>query len=187
MERAMEQGTIILIGGLVVIAALLVWIGLTLSRTQALRQRFGPEYERVVQTVGDRRKAEAELDARERRVKKLHIRTLNESQLGGYRNAWRSVQTRFVDDPKRAVAEADRLVAEVMDARGYPVGDFEQNAADISVDHPGVVTHYRAAHDVALRSGHGQASTEDLRQALIHYRALFDDLLETRESVSERL
>jgi hypothetical protein len=178
----MEQGSIILIGGLVLIAALLVWIGVSLSRSQALRARFGPEYEHTVQTVGGKRKAEAELDARERRVQKLQIKPLAETQLSRYRDSWRGVQTRFVDDPSRAVAEADRLVQDVMNERGYPVGDFEQNAADISVDHPKVVTHYRAAHDIARRSADGQASTEDLRQALIHYRALFDDLLETQES-----
>lgn len=179
----MPQGTIVFIVGAIVIAALLVWVGLTFRRTQMLRAHFGPEYERVARTVGDKRRAEAELEARQRRVHKLHIKPLAEADLGPYREAWRGVQTRFVDDPKRAVAEADRLVGDVMSARGYPVGDFEQNAADVSVDHPGVVTHYRAAHELAVRSAEGQAGTEDLRQALIHYRALFDDLLETRESV----
>jgi hypothetical protein len=179
----MPQGTIVFIVGAVIVAALLVWVGLTLRRTQMLRARFGPEYERVARTVGDKRRAEAELQARQRRVQGLHIKPLAEAELGRYREAWRGVQTRFVDDPKRSVAEADRLVGDVMNGRGYPVGDFEQNAADVSVDHPGVVTNYRAAHDVALRSADGQASTEDLRQALIHYRALFEDLLETREPV----
>lgn len=183
----MEQGSIILIGGLVLIAALLVWIGVSLSRSQALRARFGTEYEHTVQTVGGKRKAEAELDARQERVRRLHIKPLAEVQLNRYRESWRGVQTRFVDDPRRAVSEADRLVADVMNARGYPVGGFEQNAADISVDHPAVVTNYRAAHDIASRSADGQASTEDLRQALIHYRALFDDLLETRETAGGRL
>jgi hypothetical protein len=179
----MPQGTIVFIVGAVVIAALLVWVGLTLRRTQMLRAHFGPEYERVAQKVGGKRRAETELVARQRRVQKLHIKPLAEAELGRYREAWRGLQTRFVDDPKRAVAEADGLVGDVMNARGYPVGDFEQNAADVSVDHPGVVTHYRAAHDLALRGADGQAGTEDLRQALIHYRALFDDLLETREPV----
>jgi hypothetical protein len=183
----MPQGTIILIVAAVVVIGLLTWIAVTLRRTQMLHQRFGPEYERLVRTVGDKRKAEAELEARQRRVQRLHIKPLAEAQLNHYRDSWRGVQTRFVDDPKRAVAEADRLVADVMNARGYPVGDFEQNAADISVDHPNVVMHYRAAHDVARRSADDKANTEDLRQALIHYRALFDDLLETRESVGERL
>lgn len=179
----MPERTIVFIVGGVILIGLLVWIGMTLRRTQALRAHFGPEYERVARTVGDKRKTEAELEARQRRVQRLHIKPLAEAQLGQYRNAWRGVQSRFVDDPTRALAEADQLVADVMNARGYPVGDFEQNAADVSVDHPNVVLHYRAAHEVAGRSAGGQASTEDLRQALIHYRALFDDLLETRESV----
>ncbi len=182
----MSQETMIFIAAAVVIAALLVWIGMTLRRSQALHERFGPEYERLVQAVGDKRKAEAELDARQRRVEKLHIQPLPADQLSRYREEWRTVQTRFVDDPKRAVAEADRLVGEVMNARGYPVGDFEQRAADVSVDHPNVVMHYRAAHEVALRSADQKAGTEDLRQALIHYRALFEDLLETREAVGVR-
>jgi hypothetical protein len=178
----MPEGTIVFIVGAVILAGLHVWIGVTMRRTQMLRARFGPEYDHTVRDVGDKRRAEAALDARQKRVQRLHIKPLAESQLGRYREAWRAVQTRFVDDPKRAVAEADRLVADVMNARGYPVGDFEQNAADVSVDHPNVVTHYRAAHEIAGRSADGRAGTEDLRQALIHYRALFDDLLETRES-----
>ncbi len=178
----MTQQTIIFVVAAVVIAALLVWIGLSLRRSQALHAHFGPEYERLVQAVGDKRKAEAELDARQRRVQKLHIQPLPEDQLGRYRESWRGVQTRFVDDPKRAVAEADRLVGEVMNARGYPVADFEQRAADVSVDHPNVVMHYRAAHELAARSADQQASTEDFRQGLIHYRELFDDLLETGET-----
>jgi hypothetical protein len=179
----MDQGTIVLIVGVAVVAALLIWIGMAVKRSQDLRRRFGPEYEHLVQATGDKRKAEAELDARQRRVEKLHIKPLDESRLARYRDAWRDVQARFVDDPRQAVGEADRLVGEVMNERGYPVGDFEQRAADISVDHPAVVMHYRAAHDVARRNDSGEVGTEDLRQALIHYRALFDDLLETREAV----
>ena len=160
-----QQTSIVLIAvAAVVILGLLAWIGLRLSRSRALRRRFGPEYQRVVETAGDRRKAEAELEARRRRVEKLHIRPLPESDLGRYHEAWRGVQARFVEDPKQAVAEADRLVGEVMQARGYPVGDFEQRAADVSVDHPRVVTHYRAAHGIAARSAESQASTEDLRR-----------------------
>ncbi len=183
----MADQTLIFVVAAVVVVGLLVWIGLSLRRSQALHAHFGPEYERLVHAVGDKRKAEAELHARERRVQKLHIQPLPEDQLGRYREAWRGVQTRFVDDPKRAVAEADRLVGEVMNARGYPVADFEQRAADVSVDHPGVVMHYRAAHDVAVRNADQQVSTEDFRQALIHYRELFDDLLETGETVGGRL
>jgi hypothetical protein len=178
----MTQESIILIVVGAIVAAALVWIGLALRRSYALRRRFGPEYVRVVETVGDKRKAEAELDARMRRVEKLQLKPLSDSQLGHYHDVWQSVQARFVEDPKQAVAEADQLVSEVMNVRGYPVGDFEQRAADVSVDHPQVVTHYRAAHAVAVRSDQ-DANTEDLRQAVIHYRALFEDLLETREPV----
>jgi hypothetical protein len=181
----MSQESIVVVIAVVAVAVLglLAWVGLRLGRSRALRRRFGPEYQRVVETTGDRRKAEAELQARQRRVEKLHIRPLPESDLGRYHDAWRSVQARFVEDPKHAVAEADRLVGEVMHARGYPVGDFEQRAADVSVDHPRVVTHYRAAHGIATRSADDQASTEDLRQAVIHYRALFEELLEARQPV----
>jgi hypothetical protein len=183
----MPEGTIVfIVGATIVVIGLLAYIAMSMRRTQMLRARFGPEYDHLARTLGDRTRVEKELDQRQRRVSRLHIRPLEENQLGRYRDSWRSVQTQFVDDPKRAVAEADRLVQDVMNARGYPVGEFEQNAADISVDHPNVVMHYRAAHDVAGRSAAGQASTEDLRQALIHYRALFDDLLETRESTVGR-
>ena len=178
-----QDTTIVVIVAAAVIVGLVVWIGLALRRSRALRQRFGPEYQRLVETAGNKRKAEAELDARRRRVEKLHIQPLPEPEVGRYHDAWREVQAQFVEDPKQAVADADRLVGEVMHARGYPVGDFEQRAADVSVDHSHVVTHYRAAHDVAVRSAENQADTEDLRQALIHYRALFEDLLEAREPV----
>lgn len=183
----MPEGTIVfIVGATIVVVGLLAYIALSMRRTHALRARYGPEYEHLARTIGDKARVEKELDARERRVSRLHIRLLEERELGPYRDSWRSVQTQFVDDPRRAVAEADRLVQDVMNARGYPVGDFDQNAADISVDHPSVVMHYRAAHEVASRSAAGQASTEDLRQALIHYRALFDDLLETSESTVGR-
>ncbi len=163
-------------------------------RTERLRHRFGPEYERAVRHTGDVAKAEATLQARETRVERLHIRPLTAADAGRFTQAWRQVQTLFVDDPREAITDADRLVAEVMNARGYPVGDFEQRVADISVDHPAVVMNYRAARDIAQDHARGRASTEDLRQALVHYRALFDDLLETnaaeqsgsREPVAER-
>jgi hypothetical protein len=175
--------TVVVALAVLVIVGLLVWLGLGMRRSRSLRERFGPEYQQAVEAAGDRRKAEEELDARRRRVEKLHIKPLPESDAGRYRDSWRTVQARFVEDPEQAVAEADRLVARVMEARGYPVGDFEQRAADVSVDHPHVVTHYRAAHAIAVRNAGGQAGTEDLRQAVIHYRALFEDLLEAREPV----
>lgn len=165
----------------VVLIGAVVWFTLNRARSQRLRERFGPEYDRTVRTEGTVRKAEAELDARARRVKSLHIRPLSPSDATRFDTAWRAVQARFVDDPQGAVTEADRLVGEAMAARGYPVGDFEQRVADISVDHPDVVMNYRAAREIAQQHAQGRASTEDLRQAMVHYRALFRDLLETEK------
>jgi hypothetical protein len=144
-----------------------------------LRDTFGPEYERAVRETGDRRSAEKELERREERVRQLEIRPLSAEQRARFTHAWRNVQARFVDAPSESITEADRLVTEVMEARGYPMGDFDQRAADISVDHPRVVENYRAARDISLRNRRGEASTEDLRQAMVHYRSLFEDLLET--------
>jgi hypothetical protein len=157
------------------------WMYLQKKRSQQLRNRFGPEYDRVVQESGDRRRAETELERREKRVERLRIRSLSANDLRRFTEAWRSVQAQFVDDPKGAVKEADRLMGEVMQARGYPVADFEQRAADVSVDHPRLVENYRAAHDIATRDKRGEANTEDLRQALVYYRGLFEELLEVRE------
>jgi hypothetical protein len=157
----------------------LVWVGLRRRRSQQLRQRFGPEYDHTLRNEGNVRKAEAVLDARARRVEKLHIRPLAPEDATRFGSAWRAVQARLVDDPKGAVTEADRLVGEVMAARGYPLGDFEQQVADISVDHADVVMNYRAAREIALQHARGEATTEDLRQAMVHYRALFTDLLYT--------
>jgi len=164
----------------VLVIAGVVWYELRRTRSQALRKRFGPEYEHIVHATGDLRKAEASLQARVRHVEQLNIRSLSRDDAARYSNAWRQVQAQFVDSPNDAVTEADRLVGEVMHARGYPLGDFEQRVADISVDHPDVVMNYRAARELAQRHARAEASTEDLRQAMVHYRALFDDLLETR-------
>jgi hypothetical protein len=169
---------------MVVLIAVLAAIGVVVffllrqKRTAQLRRRFGPEYERVVHETGDTRKAEAQLQARQVRVERLHIRRLSEVDAARFTSAWRDVQTRFVDDPRQAIADADRLVGDVMQARGYPVGDFDERVADISVDHPAVVMNYRAARDIAQDHARGRASTEDLRQAMVHYRALFSELLE---------
>ena len=157
-----------------IVIAALVWS--RRRRSDRLRDQFGPEYDRAVEEKGGRAKAEAELAERERRVHKLHIRPLDTSERREFMDRWTEVQARFVDDPPRAVAFADALLGQVMKARGYPVTDFDQRAGDISVDHPIVVEHYRKAHDIAVRHEGGQASTEDLRQAMIHYRALFDNL-----------
>lgn len=149
-----------------------------------LRSRFGPEYDRTLKETGNRAQAEAALKERERRVERLNIRPLSSEDATRFRESWGKIQTQFVDNPKGAVTEADQLLGEVMAKRGYPVGDFEQRAADISVEHPTVVEHYRAGHDIALRHAKGQASTEDLRQAMIHYRTLFKDLVGEQETPS---
>lgn len=167
----------VLIG--VVLISAVVWITLSRVRSQRLRERFGPEYQRTVRSEGTVRKAEAALEARAKRVQSLDIRPLSPEDATRFDAVWRGVQTRFVDDPRGAVTEADRLIGEVMGKRGYPVGDFEQRVADISVDHPDVVMNYRAAREIALQHAEGKANTEDLRQAMVHYRALFRDLLET--------
>jgi hypothetical protein len=164
-----------------IVVALLVAAGVMLMRrrhSERLVQRFGPEYERTVQDLGSRSKAEAELDARKKRVRQFHIVPLSAADAAHFSQAWTQVQARFVDDPHRALDDADRLVGQLMHKRGYPVADFEQSAADISVDHPAVVEHYRAAHAIALRDRQGGTDTETLRQAVVHIRALFADLLE---------
>jgi hypothetical protein len=172
---------------IVAIAAAGVWLYSQQRRRQKLRERFGPEYDRAVAEYGERGRAEQALSERADRVAALHIRELPPAESARFSEAWRQIQSQFVDDPERAIAEADRLCAEVMKARGYPMGEFEERAADISVNHPRVVEHYRAAHAIATRAEHGDASTEDLRQAMVHYRTLFDELIETREPArSER-
>jgi hypothetical protein len=151
------------------------------QRRVRLRERFGPEYDRTVHEVGTPQKAEAILDARARRVERLKIRPLSREQGESFSREWRRVQGLFVDDPDGAVAAADRLVTEVMAARGYPIEDFETRAADLSVDHPRVVENYRIARALALRRERREAGTEELRQAVVNYRALFNDLLETHD------
>ena len=149
-----------------------------LQRSDKLREQFGPEYDRTVAEMGDIRSAEDELTARQERVSQFDIRHLAADEGQRFNDEWQAVQASFVDDPSTAVHDADALVGRVMAARGYPVSDFEQRSADVSVDHPTVVEHYRAAHDIALRHAEGQASTEDLRQAMVNYHALFTELLE---------
>lgn len=168
------------IAAIVIIAIIAFAIAASRRAASArLAKRFGPEYDRVVRERGDRDAAERELAAREHRVKKFHIEELPIGARSRYTEEWRTVQERFVDQPKQAVDEADHLVANVMRDRGYPVDSFEQQVADISPDHPTVVEHYRAAHDIATRSERGEVTTEDLRAAMLHYRTLFTDLLGT--------
>ena len=175
----------ILIVGIVVVVGVAVGAAAAASRkkrTEGLKDRFGPEYDRTVSLTGEPRAAEKELVARERKRKKLDIRPLTAASLDGYVTRWRAVQTAFVDHPASAVGEADVLVTEVMRERGYPVDDdFEQQAADISVDHPTVVDNYRAAHDIYLSQQKADVGTEAQRQAFVHYRALFDKLLEAEK------
>jgi hypothetical protein len=155
------------------------------NQTRRLREQFGPEYDRTVSERDGQREAEQELAERERKRKQLDIVPLTPEARDRYANEWRDVQTRFVDDPPGAVDEADRLVTDVMRERGYPMDDFDQRAADVSVDHPQVVENYRAAHGIYERRQSNGAGTEDLRQAFVHYRALFDELLETREHAGQ--
>ncbi len=169
-----------------VLVGLAAWAYLGRRRSGQLQERFGPEYERTEAEHGDRRRAEAELQAREKRRQQLDIRPLSPDERTRFSESWRSVQARFVDDPQGAITDADLLVNQVMEARGYPVGDFDQRAADVSVDHPGVVQNYRAARDIAVRNRNAQAGTEDLRQGMIHYRALFDELLSDGQAPDER-
>jgi predicted nucleic acid-binding protein len=168
----------IVIAIVIAVAALMVGISLgRRRRSTQLREQFGPEYDRAVSDTGDRRRAEEELDERRRRRAELDIRELSPEERDRLGEEWRQIQLRFVDDPHGVIGAADRLIAEIMRTRGYPVEDFEQRAADISVDHPTVVENYRAAHATAQLHADGQASTEDLRQAMVHYRALADELL----------
>jgi hypothetical protein len=161
-----------------VVLAIVVWQALARRRTRQLQEQFGPEYDRTVGTAESKGEAEAELQAREERRRELEIRPLPSAARYRFLEAWQGVQSQFVDDPSAAVARADELIQSVMSERGYPVEDFEQRAADVSVDHPQVVENYREGHRLAQSSANGSGSTEDLRQAMRRYRALFDELVE---------
>ena len=161
---------------LIIVLAASLYIRNRRATTACLRQRFGTEYERTVKTQGSGRKGEAKLMNREKRVESLNIRDLGPTERERFLERWKSVQARFVDSPRGAVTEADDLVSSLMQSRGYPVADFEQRAADISVDHPRVTENYRTAHAIQLRLGRDETNTEDLRTAMIHYRSLFDGI-----------
>lgn len=184
----MDSRTMMLVAivAITVIALVVAFAYRNRRRRQHLRERFGPEYDHAVRTVGTTGRAEAVLEERERRVEKFKIRPLQSRQAEAFAQQWRRVQARFVDDPDGAVGAADRLVSEVMAARGYPLEDFDTRAADLSVDHPRVVENYRTARVLAERRSRGEAGTEELRQAVVNYRALFDDLLETDDTRSAR-
>ncbi|MFY9691778.1 MAG: hypothetical protein WA369_13035 [Candidatus Acidiferrales bacterium] len=169
----------IIVISIVVIAVIALAVAVFFqSRTKKLRARFGPEYDRAVGQTGSKYKAEAELEKLEERVNRYPLFLLSPTDRDQFQQSWRTIQANFVDDPGGALAEADHLIVRVMSARGYPMNDFEQRAAEISVDHATVVHHYRAGHDIAIRQSRREATTEDLRQAMIHYRALFDELMQ---------
>ncbi len=166
---------------IIVIGAILVGVAALLvtrrRKSEHLKQKFGSEYDRVVYQHGDPQRAETVLTQREKRVSHFELRTLPPTERERYAQQWAFVQRKFVDDPKGAVNQADRLVTDVMNARGYPMSEFNQRADDISVNYPTSVGNYRAAHDIVVRHGRGQSSTEDLRKAMVHFRSLFDELL----------
>jgi hypothetical protein len=167
-----------IVGAIVVIAIIVAIVyGIRAARSRDLEKRFGPEYDRLLKERGDKAATERELAARQDRVKRFHIEELPAGARARYTEEWRTVQSRFVDEPQAAVVDADHLVVAVMRDRGYPIDNFEQRAADISPDHPQVVSDYRIAHDIATRTERGSVPTEDLRRAMQHYRTLFNDLL----------
>ena len=184
----MNTNTIVIFAGALVV--ILIALGLILlswrRRSQRLQEQFGPEYKHAVRKYGDARKAEAELAAREKRVRKLEIRPLTQEEQSRFAEVWRKTQARFVDEPSKAVGEADGLIKEVMQTRGYPMEEFDQRAADVSVDHPKVVTNYRAGREIAARNKSGEATTEDLRRAMVLYRSLFEELMEVAEPATTK-
>ena len=176
-----SQVVILLVVIAAIVVAAVIFLAARKRRSQNLREQFGPEYDRVVRKEGDVHKGERMLEFRQKHRKTLEIRPLSATDQERFSRRWNEVQSQFVDNPSDAVALPDGLITEVMQVRGYPTTDFTQRAADISVDHPVVVDNYRAAHDIAERRSRGQASTEDLRQAMVHYRALFTELLEEKQ------
>jgi len=177
---------VIIVAAVAIVGAAAWYVALQRRHTDELRTRYGTEYSRTVSELGSERSAQRELDRRQERVEALEIRPLLPEQRTRFSQEWRNVQSLFVDDPGGAISRADGLVEEVMKVRGYPVSDFDQRAADLSVHHARVVENYRAARDVAEKHRRGAASTEELRRAMVHYRELFQDLLEDREHPVER-
>ncbi len=174
----------------IIVVVVLLLIGAAVAvpamRRRRLQEQFGPEYQRTVESTGDRQEAEQDLAARAKRRKEMEIRPLDPIARDGYAQRWRHTQQRFVDNPNEAVEEADSLVQQVMRERGYPVGDFDQQARDVSVDHANVVSEYHAAHEISVLNGQRQASTEQLREAMVHYRTLFAELLDDGGSATDR-
>jgi hypothetical protein len=176
----MTTTTALIIAAVVIAVALVAWLIFRKERSKKLRNQFGPEYSNAIQKYGNPTKAEDALLDRQKRIEKLHIHSLQPEERDRFAEQWHQLQSQFVDDPSGSIEKADQLVCDVMSARGYPMSEFERRADDLSVDHPHVVANYRAAHDIALRRDRGQASTEDSRQAFVHYRDLFDELLEAQ-------
>jgi hypothetical protein len=168
---------IVVVIAFLVIGGLLAMAAVRFQRSRRLRERFGPEYERLVDEAGDKRKAESELQARLAHVEALDIHPLMADEIDRFSLEWQSTQAEFVDEPLASLQKSDRLIREVMKTRGYPVEDFEQRAADISVDYPDLVTEYRGLHMIARKQADDEVSTEEMRQAMVHGRALFEELV----------
>jgi len=185
--ETLDTQTWIILAVVIVLASVAVgaWYFYQKKRSQTLQKHFGPEYDRTVTELGSRAKGESELKAREKRVERLELIPLAAPEAARFGEAWQALQSRFVDNPKGVVVQAEQLVRELMEKRGYPMGDFEHRAGDISVDHPDVVAHYRSAQAIALRDQRGLSDTEELRKAVVHYRALFDELLESGKPSQE--
>lgn len=178
--------TLILVAvAFLVLGGLLAVTFTRLQKSKRLRDRFGPEYERTMKQVGDKRQAEEELEARLAHVEGLQIRSLTADEVNRFALEWQTVQTEFVDSPLSSVQNANRLIREVMSTRGYPVDDFEQRAADISVDHPELVTHYRELHAIAKKGESEKINTEEMRQAMVHGREVFENLVQPARNVEE--
>lgn len=182
-----DQMLIILIGvavvvGVAILGVLAAYIIRRRRHSRRLKEKFGPEYDHTVDRIGDRSEAEDELEEREQRVKELSFRDLESDERVYFSEEWEQTQSQFVDRPSAAVERANQLVKELLNARGFPASKFDQRAADISVIFPEVVSNYRHAHEIAVKNQHDEASTEELRQAMVHYRSLFTELLETEEA-----
>ena len=176
--------TVVLV--LVIVGVILGMVFARRRRSEQFHDKFGPEYDHTVQTMGGEKKAQTELEERQKHVEALDIRPLSASERERYLTDWTAVQSKFVDEPGQAIVAADRLIIEIMQLRAYPVSDFEQRAADISVAYPALVSNYRAAREIAIKNEQHQADTEELRQAMIHYRSLFDELLGTETVVGKK-
>jgi hypothetical protein len=180
----MGTTSLLILVAVILIVAIATWGFLLQRRSNRLRGRFGPEYDNAIHEYGDRSRAEKALERRAERTEKYHIRSLSKEEQQRFTEEWRHTQARFVDDPAAAIRDADHAVCEVMRMRGYPMADFERRAEDLSVDYPDVIRTYRTAHGIALAEQAGRASTEDLRRAMVFYRELFDELLETQPAIT---